>query len=48
VKKVPPEIITCDISSGRTYFTGKLYKFHIKEKVACESIVGIWEYTKIN
>jgi hypothetical protein len=25
VKKVLPEIISCDISSGRTYFTGKLY-----------------------
>ena len=25
MKKVPQEIISCDISSGRTYFTGKLY-----------------------
>jgi hypothetical protein len=25
VKKVSPEIISCDISSGKTYFTGKLY-----------------------
>jgi hypothetical protein len=25
VKKVSPEIISCDICSGKTYFTGKLY-----------------------